>query len=40
MYSIYYGPDGGEYLRRILPNRPGSASVEEMKFLYYGPAEE
>lgn len=27
-YSLYFGPDANDFLRKILPNKPGTSSKE------------
>jgi hypothetical protein len=39
-YSLYYGPDANDFLRKILPTKPTSANIEELKFLFFSPTEE
>jgi hypothetical protein len=36
MYSIFYGQNGEDYLRRILPSRPVPPFHEKNKYLFYG----
>lgn len=40
IYSMYYGGDAPEYLKKVLPQKPIPPLVEELKYLFFGPAEE
>ena len=40
MYSLYYGPNGDDYLARILPDLPVQPYCDKFKMLYYSNGEE
>lgn len=40
MYALFYGPNGEEHLRRILPTRPMQPVHDKSRYLFYSYGEE
>lgn len=40
MYTLFYGPNGDEHLKRILPTRPQLPLHDKNKYLFYSFGEE
>lgn len=40
MYSIFYGPNGDDYLRQILPTKAIAPLHDKNKYLFYSQGEE